>query len=330
MKPKPSSSIDCAIRSGGSSSSKPSDSSTSAEPACDETERLPCFATPAPAAAATSAAAVEMLNVLPPSPPVPAVSTRSSRFGFTGSTCARIASAQPAISSAVSPFSRNATRKPPICAGVASPDMIVFITSRACVAAEVAAVEQLVERVLDHGVAPEEVLRELAPDRRQHRLGMELHAVDRQLAVAHRHHLAVGCGRRDLEAVGDRRSPRASGSGRRGSPRAGRRRCRGRRERPSSPCRGRARARGRPRRRRPRRSPGGRGRRRASAPGRRTRARPPPTRPRPPGGPGRARSRRATAPSPPPPSTVISSLRRTTTSAPSSPKRCARLYVNES
>ena len=29
-------------------------------------------------------------------------------------------------------------------------------------------------------------------------------------------------------------------------------------------------------------------------------------------------------------STVISSLRRTTTSAPSSPNRCARLYVNES
>ena len=44
--------------------------------------RLPCFATPAPAAAATSAAAVEMLNVLPPSPPVPAVSTRSSRCGL--------------------------------------------------------------------------------------------------------------------------------------------------------------------------------------------------------------------------------------------------------
>ena len=43
---------------------------------------MPCFATPAPAAAATSAAAVEMLNVFAPSPPVPAVSTRSSRFGL--------------------------------------------------------------------------------------------------------------------------------------------------------------------------------------------------------------------------------------------------------
>src|SRR5204863_9757863 len=100
-KPKPSSSIDRSIRSGGSSSSKPSASSTSADPELDETARLPCFATPAPAAAATSAAAVEMFSVCALSPPVPAVSTRSSRFGFTASTCARIASAQPVISYAV-------------------------------------------------------------------------------------------------------------------------------------------------------------------------------------------------------------------------------------
>ena len=100
MKPKPSSSIERAIRSGGCSSEKPSASSTSAEPDADETARLPCFATPAPAAAATSAAAVEMLNVLAPSPPVPAVSTRSSRCGVhRRATCSRIASAQPAISS---------------------------------------------------------------------------------------------------------------------------------------------------------------------------------------------------------------------------------------
>ena len=85
-KPKPSSSIECSMRSAGSSSSNPSASRTSAEPEADETERLPCFATPAPAAAATSAAAVEMLNVCAPSPPVPAVSTRSSRCGCTAST----------------------------------------------------------------------------------------------------------------------------------------------------------------------------------------------------------------------------------------------------
>ncbi|HVM69143.1 MAG TPA: hypothetical protein VM204_04825, partial [Gaiellaceae bacterium] len=101
------------------------------EPDAEETARLPCFATPAPAAAATIAAAVEMLIVAAPSPPVPAVSTRSSRRGRTGSTCSRIASAQPAISSAVSPFARSATRKPAICACVASPRMISSITSRA-------------------------------------------------------------------------------------------------------------------------------------------------------------------------------------------------------
>ena len=50
-KPKPSSSIDRSIFSGGSSSRKPSASSTSAEPVCDDAERLPCFATAAPAAA---------------------------------------------------------------------------------------------------------------------------------------------------------------------------------------------------------------------------------------------------------------------------------------
>ena len=111
---------------------------------------MPCFATPAPAAAATIAAAVEMLIVLAPSPPVPAVSTRSSRCGRTASTWPRIASAQPAISSAVSPLSRSATRKAPIWAGVASPRMISSITSWACSRAEVAAFEQLGERLLDH------------------------------------------------------------------------------------------------------------------------------------------------------------------------------------
>ena len=63
-----------------------------------------------------------MFQVFAPSPPVPAVSTRSSRAAAgSGSTCSRIASAQPAISSAVSPFARSATRKPAIWAGVASP-----------------------------------------------------------------------------------------------------------------------------------------------------------------------------------------------------------------
>ena len=49
----------------------PSASSTSALPDFDDTERLPCLATRAPAAAATNIAAVEMLNVCAASPPVP-------------------------------------------------------------------------------------------------------------------------------------------------------------------------------------------------------------------------------------------------------------------
>jgi hypothetical protein len=54
----------------------PSASRTSALPDCDETDRPPCLATRAPAAAATNIAAVEMLKVWAPSPPVPQVSTR--------------------------------------------------------------------------------------------------------------------------------------------------------------------------------------------------------------------------------------------------------------
>ena len=130
-KPKPSSSIERSICGGSRPSRKPSASSTSADPEAEDTARFPCFATPAPAAAATRAAVVEMLNVRAPSPPVPAVSTRSSRRGRTERTCSRMASAQPAISPARSPLSLSATRKPPICAGVASPLMIWFITSRA-------------------------------------------------------------------------------------------------------------------------------------------------------------------------------------------------------
>jgi len=58
---------------------KPSASSTSAEPQAEETARLPCFATAAPAAAATSAAAVEILIVC------------AHRFGAAGDLRRRLA-----------------------------------------------------------------------------------------------------------------------------------------------------------------------------------------------------------------------------------------------
>ena len=90
MNPKPCSSIEAAIRSGGSSSDRPSSSRTSAEPQAELAARFPCFATAAPAAAATIAAAVEMLNVRAPSPPVPTTSTTGDRVGTTGTTCSRM------------------------------------------------------------------------------------------------------------------------------------------------------------------------------------------------------------------------------------------------
>ncbi len=64
----------------------PSASSTSALPDLLDTERPPCFATFAPAAAATSAEAVEMLKVWAASPPVPQVSTSmiAVRHGHLG------------------------------------------------------------------------------------------------------------------------------------------------------------------------------------------------------------------------------------------------------
>ncbi len=138
------------MRAGDSSSSKPSCSSTSALPESDETARLPCFATPAPAAAATSAAAVEMLNVLPPSPPVPAVSTRSSRLrvhrddvvahrlGGAGDLVGRLALQAQRDEEAADLGRRR----------IAGHDRVHHAARLG--AREIDAVEQLRERVLDH------------------------------------------------------------------------------------------------------------------------------------------------------------------------------------
>jgi hypothetical protein len=72
--------MQCATCAGASMMLAPSASSTSALPDFDDTERLPCLATRAPAAAATNIDAVEMLNVCEASPPVPTMSTRCSRI----------------------------------------------------------------------------------------------------------------------------------------------------------------------------------------------------------------------------------------------------------
>ncbi len=109
----------------------PSDSSTSAEPVRLETARLPCLATATPHEATTIATVVEMLIVPALSPPVPQVSSSGERFACSGGTRWRIASANPPISSVVSPFMRSATASPAIWEGVASPASTCSIVARA-------------------------------------------------------------------------------------------------------------------------------------------------------------------------------------------------------
>ena len=107
----------------------PRAASRSAEPERDDSARLPCLATGTPQPAATSAAAVEMLKVPLASPPVPQVSMVPSGASMR-SARARIACAPPVISSTLSPRTRSAMRKPPICAGVATPSIIASKAAR--------------------------------------------------------------------------------------------------------------------------------------------------------------------------------------------------------
>ena len=103
----------------------PSASSTSALPDFDDTERLPCLATRAPAAAATNIDAVEMLNVCDASPPVPTMSTSRSRSGTSTLVAnSRITCAAAAISPIVSFLTRSPTVSAAIITGVTSPLMI--------------------------------------------------------------------------------------------------------------------------------------------------------------------------------------------------------------
>jgi hypothetical protein len=130
----------------------PRASTTSAEPHFELMLRLPCLATRTPAPAVTSAVAVEILNVPLASPPVPLVSISDSmprdsaasasrpvpltssasvpRIG-NGAAAPRIASANPTISSTVSPFIRSATSSAAICASLHPPASTSAITSRA-------------------------------------------------------------------------------------------------------------------------------------------------------------------------------------------------------
>jgi hypothetical protein len=69
---------------------------------------------------------VDMFTVLSWSPPVPTMSSFSPEMA-TGLAWASMASTRPDSSSTVSPLALRATRKPAICAAVASPDMMVSI-----------------------------------------------------------------------------------------------------------------------------------------------------------------------------------------------------------
>ena len=122
MKPIPVSSRQAATFSGGSAICAPSASSTSALPEPDDTPRLPCLATRAPAAADTNIAAVEMLKVLHPSPPVPTMSIRC-RWSVTVTLVAnsRMMRAAAAISPIVSFLTRKPISSPAICTGDSSP-----------------------------------------------------------------------------------------------------------------------------------------------------------------------------------------------------------------
>jgi hypothetical protein len=64
-----------------------------------------------------------MLNEPEASPPVPTTSTASGG-ACTRSIFARITLTAPVISSTLSPRTRSPINKPPICDGVASPDII--------------------------------------------------------------------------------------------------------------------------------------------------------------------------------------------------------------
>ena len=124
MKPMPASATQRPTCSGLMSILTPSEESTSAAPERDDSARLPCLATGTPAPATMNEAQVETLTEPEPSPPVPTTSTALAG-ALTRSILARIADTAPVISSTVSPRTRSAINSPPICEGVASPDIML-------------------------------------------------------------------------------------------------------------------------------------------------------------------------------------------------------------
>src|SRR5450756_1058447 len=211
IKPMPAAAMQRLTCSGAMSMATPSASRTSALPHLLVAERLPCLATVTPAPAATRAAAVEMLNVWAPSPPVPQVSRITSVSTSTFSASALMARAMPTISSAVSPLTRRALRKAAVWASPVRPPMISSSTSRASSSPRSRPAARRCSAALStsFGIARlrirryrQEVAEQVEADDREHAHRVELHAVDRQLAVPHAHHHVLRVPGAEFENVG--------------------------------------------------------------------------------------------------------------------------------
>src|SRR5215213_9753691 len=173
MNPKPISPMQSATAPGARSMRPPSASSTSADPHWLVAERLPCLATRQPA---------------------PAVSTRSSPAS-TFTERSRSTAARPAISPTVSPFVRSAIRNAAAWASEAFPSTISARTRDASSGARSSplATRSIASVRTLFGI--EEVAEQLFAVRREHGLGVELHALEGQLAVSQAHDHVAGPGR---------------------------------------------------------------------------------------------------------------------------------------
>src|SRR5262245_61038679 len=228
MKPMPASRMHVPTWSASRSILTPSACKTSAAPDFEESARFPCLATGTPAPATMKAAQVDMLNEPEASPPVPTTSTAPGG-ALTPSILLRIVVTAPVISSTVSPRTRSAIRSPPICDGVASPDIMRSKAAAASSRVKVAPVATFAmsalkssatggpsarqmesgRRACRRGARPalrvprcgnvEEVFQQQAPVLGGNAFGMELNAVHRQSAMHNSHHQAIGAFRVDRQ-----------------------------------------------------------------------------------------------------------------------------------
>src|ERR1019366_6529599 len=165
-------------------------------------ERLPCFTTGRPHAAVSSAAPVDRFKLPEASPPVPTISMASGAAGNAGlRASARMAPANPRSSAAVTPLQRIAANNAPAIAGDTSGVVNCPSSSAACASLRSWPARRC-SRVRRRGCIDLTFEKIAHQDRalgRQHALGMELHALDRQRSVAHSHYLAFRRARGDLQ-----------------------------------------------------------------------------------------------------------------------------------